>query len=89
MFTKLFFTPVYSPSGTRLQGWVVTHYSLLSEQVKHWSFKPDEITKQDVALYHKGALVQQAFARLSRTQREFLISGLTPREQASLGMPVD
>lgn len=37
--------------------------------------------------HKRGALVQDAFPELSATDREFLITGLNPREQASIFGP--
>ena len=89
MFTKLFFTPVYDPDSTRLLRWCVSHLNLFTGEYKEMNFHLSEISKQDVAYYQKGALIQQAFAGLTRTQREFLLSGLTPYEQEKLGMSLD
>ena len=86
MFSKLFFTPVYDPDSTRLVGWCVSHLNLFTGEYKEMNFHRSEISKQDVAYYQKGALIQQAFAGLTLTQREFLISGLLPHEQKALGM---
>ena len=86
MFSKLFFTPIYDPDSTHLVGWCVSHLNLFTGEYKEMNFHPSEISKRDVAYYQKGALIQQAFAGLTRTQREFLISGLLPHEQEALGM---
>ena len=38
------------------------------------------ISATQVANYEKGQLVQHAFPNLGPTQREFIISGITPEE---------
>ena len=85
MFIKLFFTPVYL-NGTHLVGWTAQVHNQLTNVWTKMEFDTDEVTLADIKYWQKGALVQQAFARLTRTQREFLLSGLTPCEQAKLGM---
>ena len=89
MFSKLFFTPVYYPGRAIVQGWVVHHLNTFTGVWSQQKFTGSEITQQDIQYYQKGALIQDAFSRLSRTQREFLISGLSPQQQKALGMPED
>ena len=88
MFIKLFFTPRYL-NGTHLVGWTAQVHNQLTNVWTKMEFDTDEVTRADIKVWQKGALVQQAFARLTRTQREFLVSGLTPFEQAKLGMSFD
>ena len=88
MFIKLFFTPLYL-NGTTLVGWTAQVHNQLTNVWTKMEFDTDEVTRADIKYWQKGALIQQAFARLTRAQREFLISGLTPYEQERLGMSFD
>jgi hypothetical protein len=88
MFIKLFFTPLYL-NGTTLVGWTAQVHNTMTNVWTKMEFDTNEVTRADIKIWQKGALIQTAFARLTRTQREFLISGLTPYEQAKLGMSFD
>ena len=88
MFVKLFFTPRYL-NGTTLVGWTAQVHNTMTNVWTKMEFDTNEVRLSDIKIWQKGALIQQAFARLTRTQREFLISGLTPYEQEKLGMPLD
>ena len=88
MFIKLFFTPIYLNS-THLVGWTAQVHNQLTNVWTKMEFGLDEISRADIKVWQKGFLIQQAFPQLSRTQREFLISGLTPYEQEKLGMSFD
>lgn len=38
------------------------------------------VTKEQLDLHSQGKLVQEVFPQLNREEREFLISGITPKE---------
>lgn len=38
------------------------------------------ITKEQIENYNQGMLVQYAFPHLSREEREFILTGITPQE---------
>lgn len=42
------------------------------------------ITEEQIAKYHNGAMVQDAFPNLTADQREFIISGTTAEEWNNL-----
>ena len=47
------------------------------------------ITDAQIAKYHNGALVQDAFPHLTADQREFIISGATAEEWINLFKGID
>ena len=47
------------------------------------------ITDAQIAKYHNGALVQDAFPHLTADQREFIISGATAEEWINLFKGLD
>ncbi len=47
------------------------------------------ITDAQIAKYHNGALVQDAFPHLTADQREFIVSGATAEEWVNLFKGLD
>ena len=56
---------------------LVTRKSMISEQVNTMDL---DITQQQINNYMGGALVQDAFPNLGKSEREFFITGITPAE---------
>jgi len=55
----------------------ITKQSILSGKMNTMEL---DITDEQLAKYNNGALAQNAFPNLNGDEREFLISGITPKE---------